>query len=152
MSEATGSMQRAAPQHDPLSHLSEPLLVPLSARRYNRQFASLYDYRLRRLKHPKGRLLRMATERWGEGATKAAAAGGSSPAASSVRAGYVKRILDVKQGAICYVIGTIYCSMHLKPDVLEDLTREVSRRAVLGQIGSAYSHERSVAIPTPTAS
>lgn len=39
-------------------------------------------------------------------------------------ANYVKRILDVKQGQICFVIGTVYCSMHLKPDVLEELMRE----------------------------
>lgn len=38
----------------------------------------------------------------------------------------VSRILDVEQGSICYIIGTVYCSMPLKPDVLEDLTREVS--------------------------
>jgi len=38
----------------------------------------------------------------------------------------VPRILEVQQGSICYIIGTVYCSMPLKPDVLEDLTREVS--------------------------
>lgn len=36
------------------------------------------------------------------------------------------RILQVNQGEICWVVGTLYLSMHLKPDVLQDLTREVS--------------------------
>ncbi len=39
---------------------------------------------------------------------------------------FVDRILDVRQGDICYVVGNVYCAMPLKPDVLEDLTREVS--------------------------
>lgn len=39
---------------------------------------------------------------------------------------FVQRILDIEQGKIAYIIGTAYCSMPMKPDVLEDLTREVS--------------------------
>lgn len=119
-------VERLASQHDALTHLSEPLLVPLSSRRYNRQFATLYDYRLRRLKHPKGRLVKMATQQWTEGkGTTSHLQLGSSEDKQKMKANYVKRILDVKQGQICFVIGTIYCSMHLKPDVLEELTREV---------------------------
>ncbi|KAN0062183.1 DNA polymerase delta small subunit Cdc1 [Thecaphora frezii] len=37
---------------------------------------------------------------------------------------HVDRILDVQQGDVCYIVGNLYCSMPLKPDVLEDLTRE----------------------------
>lgn len=120
------SLERPVAQYDPLSHLSEPLLVPLASRKYNRQFSTLYDYRLRRLKHPKGRLVKMATEQWTEGkGTSKHLSLGSSDGKGRMKANYVKRILDVKQGQICFVVGTIYCSMHLKPDVLEELTREV---------------------------
>ncbi|KAH0445935.1 hypothetical protein IEQ34_025230 [Dendrobium chrysotoxum] len=146
------AIQRRDGQYDALTDLATPLLVPLSSRRYNLQYATLYDYRLRRLKHPKGRLLAAATRRWTEGVyeeeeevmmgkndttgkeeSQTSIASTSSASKSRKRgrreeplpkANYVKRILDVKQGQICFVIGTIYCSMHLKPDVLEELTRE----------------------------
>lgn len=35
-------------------------------------------------------------------------------------------MLDVENGKLCYIIGTIYMDMSLKPNVLEDLAREVS--------------------------
>lgn len=154
------SSQRVRAGYDALTELATPLIVPPSSRRYNLQFSSLYDYRLRRLKHPKGRLLAAATRRWTEGiydeadddlkvdaidsqtneedqASTSCVAGRTVTTTSRKRgrreerlpkANYVKRILDVKQGQICFVIGTIYCSMHLKPDVLEELTREVGIR------------------------
>lgn len=132
-------VERLSAQYDNLQRLSDPLVVSLASRKYNRQFATLYDYRLRRLKHPKGRLVRMATEQWteGKGSTSHLILGSSQGSSNQgsgrdqIRASYVKRILDVKQGQICFVIGTIYCSMHLKPDVLEELTREVNTLSLL---------------------
>lgn len=122
---STAAPQRVGAHYDALSDLSGPLLVPPSARKYNLQYSSLYDFRLRRLKHPKGRLLAKATRRWAEAPPASQASTSSSSSSSRFpRAEYVRRILDVKQGQICFVIGTIYCSMHLKPDVLEELTRE----------------------------
>ena len=38
---------------------------------------------------------------------------------------HVKRLLEVKNGELCYVLGTIYVDMPLKPNVLEDLARDV---------------------------
>lgn len=142
--EESKAVQRSDAQYEALTDLATPLLVPLASRRYNLQYSSLYDYRLRRLKHPKGRLLAAATKRWTEGIyeeeesaineeSQTSTASTSSNSRTRKRgrredplptANYVKRILDVKQGKICFVIGTIYCSMHLKPDVLEELTRE----------------------------
>lgn len=144
-SDGDQAVQRSEAQYDALTDLASPLLVPPASRRYNLQYSALYDYRLRRLKHPKGRLLAAATKRWTDGVyeeeentvineeSQTSTASTSSNAKSRKRgrreeplptANYVKRILDVKQGKICFVIGTIYCSMHLKPDVLEELTRE----------------------------
>lgn len=34
-------------------------------------------------------------------------------------------MLDVENGKLCYIIGTVYMDMALKPNVLEDLAREV---------------------------
>lgn len=120
------ALERPSACGDDLDHVSAPLIVGPAGRKYNMQYSSLYDFRLKRLKHPKGRLLALAHQRWAieqdEEQSERQASGSGVSGAS-----YVRRILDVQQGAICFVIGTIYCSMHLKPDVLEELTREVRR-------------------------
>jgi DNA polymerase delta subunit 2 len=37
----------------------------------------------------------------------------------------VPRLLEVVKGRVCYIIGTVYMDMPLKPNVLEDLARDV---------------------------
>lgn len=39
----------------------------------------------------------------------------------------VERVLDVRQGRLCWVIGTIYMEMPLKPNILDDISKDVSR-------------------------
>lgn len=34
-------------------------------------------------------------------------------------------MLDVQQGQLCYILGTVYMDMPLKPNVLEDITKDV---------------------------
>ena len=41
---------------------------------------------------------------------------------------FVPRVLDVEKGKLCFVIGTVYMEMPLKPNVLEDIARDVSAR------------------------
>lgn len=36
----------------------------------------------------------------------------------------VERVLDVRQGELCWVVGTIYMEMPLKPNILDDLSKE----------------------------
>ncbi|GME24627.1 DNA polymerase delta subunit 2 [Neofusicoccum parvum] len=36
----------------------------------------------------------------------------------------VERVLDVRQGELCWVVGTIYMEMPLKPKVLDDISKE----------------------------
>jgi DNA polymerase delta subunit 2 len=36
----------------------------------------------------------------------------------------VDRVLDVRQGQLCWVVGTIFMDMPLKPNILDDLTKE----------------------------
>lgn len=38
----------------------------------------------------------------------------------------VNRVLDVRQGELCWVSGTIYVDMPLKPNILEDVSKDVS--------------------------
>jgi DNA polymerase delta subunit 2 len=34
-------------------------------------------------------------------------------------------VLDVRQGELCWVVGTVYMEMPLKPNVLDDIGKEV---------------------------
>jgi hypothetical protein len=38
----------------------------------------------------------------------------------------VERVLDVRQGKLCWVAGTIYMEMPLKPNILDDISKDVS--------------------------
>jgi DNA polymerase delta subunit 2 len=38
---------------------------------------------------------------------------------------HVPRVLDVQKGKLCYIVGTVYMDMPLKPNVLVDLGKEV---------------------------
>lgn len=46
----------------------------------------------------------------------------------------VERVLDVRQGKLCWVAGTIYMEMPLKPNILDDISKDVSLLA-LGERG-----------------
>lgn len=37
----------------------------------------------------------------------------------------VERVLDVRQGKLCWVAGTIYMEMPLKPNILDDISKDV---------------------------
>lgn len=37
----------------------------------------------------------------------------------------VERVLDVRQGELCWVAGTIYMDMPLKPNILDDISKDV---------------------------
>lgn len=46
---------------------------------------------------------------------------------------YVPRVLDVVKSQLCWVLGTVYMDMPLKPNVLEDLGRDVSAQINLSR-------------------
>lgn len=48
----------------------------------------------------------------------------------------VDRVLDVKQGELCWVVGTVFMAMSLKPDILDDVSKDVSGTILNGN--SAY--------------
>ena len=121
--------------HTPLPVLSAPLTLPLKARVYARQYAALYHFRLRRLAHANGRLRKRATQGWrlGSGAAEGTSKSKSKRKddaddegeGSAAGAHMLERLLDIRPGQMVAVCGVVYCNMRLKPDVLEDLTREV---------------------------
>ncbi|KAI8921375.1 DNA polymerase alpha/epsilon subunit B-domain-containing protein [Powellomyces hirtus] len=73
---------------------------------YTQQYAGIYFCRLNMLR-PKA--FAAANERWGK--TEAA-----PPA--------VPRVLDVKTSQVCYIVGTVYVDMPLKPCILDEVTKE----------------------------
>lgn len=38
----------------------------------------------------------------------------------------VDRVLNVRQGELCWVAGTVYMDMPLKPNILEDVSKDAS--------------------------
>ncbi|GAA5823430.1 hypothetical protein JCM5353_002145 [Sporobolomyces roseus] len=81
-------------------------------KQFSKQYANLYWLRLVVLRQ---RVLERARERWG---IKGRLQGVSTPPK------HVKRLLEVQNGELCYVLGTLYVDMPLKPNVLEDLARD----------------------------
>ena len=73
---------------------------------YQQQYGDIYFLRLARLKP--------AVE-------AAAAAAWAGFAVGGERASRKARVLDVRQGELCWVAGTVYMDLPLKPNVLEDL-------------------------------
>ena len=53
----------------------------------------------------------------------------------------VERVLDVRQGKLCWVAGTIYMEMPLKPNILEDIGKDVSS-VVSGFWGKSWGVSR----------
>ena len=67
----------------------------------------------------------------------------------------VDRVLDVRQGELCWVAGTVYMHLPMKPNILEDLSKEVSSLALLLLLLLLTIHRTShlhplLAAPTPT--
>ncbi|KAK4546212.1 hypothetical protein LTR36_002349 [Oleoguttula mirabilis] len=84
-------------------------LPPGSARHYQNQYADMYFARLAQLKP----------------ATLAIAADAFDTfSIADETARRVDRVLDVRQGELCWVVGTCYMEMPLKPNVLDDIGKE----------------------------
>ncbi|KAF2657334.1 DNA polymeras-like protein subunit delta-2 [Lophiostoma macrostomum CBS 122681] len=78
-------------------------------RHYQQQFADMYFLRLAQLRDA---VIRRAEEAWADFKL------------GDERAQMVDRVLDVRQGQLCWVVGTVYMEMGLKPNVLDDIAKE----------------------------
>ena len=78
-------------------------------RHYQQQYADMYFARLAQLKPA---VEQVASEAWAD----------FEIAGETARR--VDRVLDVRQGEFCWVIGTVYMEMPLKPNVLDDIGKE----------------------------
>ncbi|KAK4164897.1 DNA polymerase alpha/epsilon subunit B-domain-containing protein [Cladorrhinum sp. PSN259] len=94
-------------------------------RQYRQQFADIYFLRLTKIKP--------AVEEAAIAAWKNTKIGGE-------KAKKVERVLDVRQGELCWVAGTVYMDMPLKPSILEDVSKDRWISAPTS-IGHYYSKE-----------
>ncbi|KAI8064736.1 DNA polymerase alpha/epsilon subunit B-domain-containing protein [Gongronella butleri] len=99
-------LDRASIDYDSLSALNDKFEI--KDKTYEKQYASIYFIRLL---HLRPIVLERAQQRWE-----------SQPENPQ----YVPKCLDVQANELCYIIGTVYMDMPLKPNVLKDLSDESS--------------------------
>jgi DNA polymerase delta subunit 2 len=102
-------IERSSPSYHSLSTFA----LPTGSKRRFGQYANLYFARLV--------LLKEQVERIGEKAW-------SDFEIAGMKARRVERALDVRQGEVCWVVGTIFMDMPLKPNIMEDIAKEVRGR------------------------
>ncbi|KAM0721882.1 hypothetical protein Q7P37_002807 [Cladosporium fusiforme] len=100
------SLNRTPCSYNPLSNFALP---KGENRHYQQQFADMYFARLAALKEP---VEEVAAESFG----------GFEIAGETAQR--VDRVLDVRQGELCWVVGTIYMELPLKPNILDDIGKE----------------------------
>ncbi|KAF9355976.1 hypothetical protein BGX26_005869 [Mortierella sp. AD094] len=100
----TVGINRRSATFDDLGSLQESFIV--KSRDYKLQYAHLYFMRLM-LMRPK--VLKQAELKWGS----------LNPVPKQV-----EKVLDVQQGEISYIVGTVYMDMKLKPNILNDITKD----------------------------
>lgn len=86
------------------------MLPPGPERHYAHQYADMYFLRLMKLKEI---IKEKAEARWHDFAL------------GEQQAHFVERVLDVRQGQLCWVVGTVYMVMPKKPNVMDDILKDV---------------------------
>lgn len=101
-----GEVKRVPSNYNPLYSFRLPRG---DNKQYEQQFADIYFLRLAKLKPV---IEKVAAEEW------------KGYEIAGEKAQKVPRVLDVRQGQLCWVVGTIYMDMPLKPNILEDISKE----------------------------
>ncbi|EME39108.1 hypothetical protein DOTSEDRAFT_159262 [Dothistroma septosporum NZE10] len=104
-SETHQTLERTQCTYNPLYTYS----LPASQKHYQQQYADMYFTRLAQLKPA---VEQIASEAFGD----------VEIAGEVCRK--VDRVLDVRQGQLCWVVGTCYMELPLKPNVLDDIGKE----------------------------
>ncbi|TCD66476.1 hypothetical protein EIP91_001356 [Steccherinum ochraceum] len=87
---------------------SSSFTINAANKSYKHQYANIYFVRLRTLR---GFVEEHAKRKWKD------IDGGPT---------FVPRVLEVEKGQLCFIIGTVYMDMPLKPNVLDDIARDHS--------------------------
>lgn len=99
-------LHRASSSYNPLQSYRLP---HGENKTYMQQYGDMYFLRLAKLKPV---VEAIASEQWDDFEM------------AGEHAQRVERVLDVRQGQLCWVAGTIYMDMPLKPNILEDISKE----------------------------
>ncbi|TQV99282.1 hypothetical protein V2A60_004759 [Cordyceps javanica] len=99
----------SVPPRDGSSYKPLSTFVLDKQRSYQQQYGDMYFLRLTKIKP--------AVEQVAAAAWDGTTIGGET-------AGKVDRVLDVRQGELCWVAGTVYMDMALKPNILEDVSKD----------------------------
>ncbi|KAM3510627.1 hypothetical protein MY11210_005712 [Beauveria gryllotalpidicola] len=97
------------PQRDESSYKPLSTFALDQQRSYQQQYGDMYFLRLTKIKP--------AVEEVAAAAWDGTTVGGET-------ANKVDRVLDVRQGELCWVAGTVYMDMALKPNILEDVSKD----------------------------
>lgn len=135
----------------PPSAKTPQFAINTANRSYQHQYANIYFVRLRLLR---GAVEETAKRRWkqvaGEHANKSTFYG--LLRSWSTRIGdpvFVPRVLDVVKGKLCYMIGTVYLDMPLKPNVLDDIAKDVRVNIVTVIMTLIEIAQHSIPAPAP---
>lgn len=79
-------------------------------RSYKQQFSDMYFLRLTKIKPA---VEEIAAVEW------------KDTVIAGEKAKRVDRVLDVRQGELCWMAGTVYMDMSMKPNILEDVSKDV---------------------------
>ncbi|CAN9258879.1 unnamed protein product [Alternaria alternata] len=117
--DASPAPSRDASAYNPLHDF---VLPPGTERHYSQQFADMYFLRLQQLKKT---VKQRAEDAWHDfelvmqdGMILTLGKLGGQTAS------FVERVLDVRQGELCWVVGTVYMEMAEKPNVLNDIEKD----------------------------
>ncbi|KAK6456951.1 DNA polymerase delta small subunit [Scheffersomyces xylosifermentans] len=86
--------------------------IASNERKYDHQFFSMYQYRFKELKE---RIFDNALQKWGDGTRKIDG--------QTIRR--QDKILDITSGQLCWVIGTVFCDLKNKLNILQDVDKGV---------------------------
>ncbi|MCJ1453376.1 hypothetical protein MMC28_003723 [Mycoblastus sanguinarius] len=100
------TIERLPSSYNPLHSFT---LAKGDQKHYQQQYGDMYFLRLAMLKPA---VEEIAAETWGD----------MEIAGEKVRR--VDRVLDVRQGELCWVAGTVYMDMPLKPNILDDISKD----------------------------
>ncbi|CEP14882.1 hypothetical protein [Parasitella parasitica] len=97
-------IERKPSSYDKLEDLEEPMIITKHS--YNQQYASMYYIRLLKIRHA---LSDACNQKW---------------TSLPEKPRYIRKILEIQPGELCYMLGTIYLEMPAKPNVMNNLEDE----------------------------
>ncbi|CDK27276.1 unnamed protein product [Kuraishia capsulata CBS 1993] len=108
--DSAGVVQRAGASVPKTYEGEDMYQLPKVNREYEKQFASLYTHRLMKLRP---RVLAMASAKW------------TNETINGEKVVRLSKILDIAHQQPCYMVGTVYCDMQFKPNVLKDVSENM---------------------------